>query len=350
MKKYRVAIHVDDGKIHSGHWSSEWARCCELYGIKFEFVNCYKLESIRDLNVYDAIFWHFTHYSKRDMIFARSILNSAKALGLKVFPDTADAWHFDDKVAQDYYLHSLGISAPDSLVLFSYESVLKWLEGGPDLPVVAKLRCGSGSQNVKLLESKKAVLKYADKMFKKGGFSTVPSIAFKTKSNVLSLKSFSDVLARTKRIPDFANTLKKSKSLDKESDYFYIQSLIVNTGFDLKIVVVGNKLSFIGRRSRGSDFRASGGGDLFYNKELVTRQVIDLCFSASDKIGASCMGYDVVIDKDSGIPYIIEMSYGFSHVALLGAGGYWNREHYWVNEPLNAPEEILKNTVKIIDV
>lgn len=349
MKNYRVAIHVDEGKTHSGHWSSEWAKCCKLYGIEFEFVNCYKLKSIHDLNAYDAIFWHFSHYSNRDMLFARSILTSAKALGLNVFPDMADTWHFDDKVAQDYYFHSLDISAPDSLVLYSYESVLKWLKNKPNLPVVAKLRCGSGSQNVKLLKSKKEVLKYADTMFNKDGFSTVPSIIFKTKSNALSVKSFSDILARAKRIPDFVNTLRKSKSLDKESGYLYIQSLIVNTGFDLKVVVVGDKLSFIGRRSRGSDFRASGGGDLFYDKELVTSQVIDLCFSASDKIDSSCMGYDVVIDKDFGKPYIIEMSYGFSHDALLGAGGYWDREYNWVSEPLNAPEEILKNIIKIID-
>lgn len=349
MSKYRIAIHVDDKKIHSSNWSLEWAKNCKDHDIDYDFINCYTLDSIKDLEIYDGVFWHFSHYSKCDMLFARSILASAKALGLKVFPDTADTWHFDDKVAQDYYFHSLDVSAPDSLVLYSYESVLKWLKNKPDLPVVAKLRCGSGSQNVKLLKSKKAVLKYADTMFKKDGFSTVPSIVFKAKSNSLSVKSFSDVLARTKKIPDFINTLRKSKSLDKESGYFYIQSLIVNTGFDLKVVVIGDKLSFIGRRSRGSDFRASGGGDLFYDKELVTSQVIDLCFSASDKIGTSCMGYDVVVDKESGTPYIIEMSYGFSHIALLGAGGYWDREHNWIHEPLNAPEETLKNVIKVID-
>lgn len=345
MSKYRIAIHVDDGKVHSSNWSSEWAENCKNHGIDYSFINCYTLGSIKDLEIYDAVFWHFSHYSKRDMIFARSILASAKALGLRVFPDAEDSWHFDDKIAQDYLFHSLDINAPNSLVLFDYGSVVKWLKSNPALPVVAKLRCGSGSQNVKLLNSQKDVLKYADQMFNKNGFSTGPSILFKTKSNALAAKSIADVLGRAKKIPDFLHTLKKSKSLDREKGYLYIQSLIVNTGFDLKVVVIGDKISFIGRKSRGNDFRASGGGDLFYDKKLVTPQVIDLCFNASDKMRTNCMGYDVVIDKDSGIPYIIEMSYGFSYTALLGANGYWDRKHNWIEQPLNAPEEILLNVL-----
>lgn len=345
MKRFKVAIHIDEGKSHSSSWSSEWAKICDIKGIKFDFINCYNLESIFILKNYDALFWHFSHYSKQDMVFARSILASAKALGLKVFPDANDTWHFDDKVAQDYFLKSLYVSIPESFTFFSHEDVIKWLSKNPHLPVVAKLRCGSGSQNVQLLNSKKQVLIYSKKMFKKNGYSIVPSAMFKTKSNVLSVKSFSDIVKRAKRIPDFINTLNKSKSLDREKNYFYIQSLVLNAGFDLKIVVVGGKLSFVGRKSRGSDFRASGGGELFYDRNLVTPKVIDLCFETSDKIGSVCMGYDVVIDKESGKPYIIEMSYGFSHTALLSAGGYWNRSYEWIDIPLNAPEEALINTL-----
>lgn len=340
---YRVAIHVDDGKVHSSSWSSAWVRFCESNDIPFERVNCYALESILDLDGYDILLWHFSHYSKRDMTFARSILTSAKTLGLQVFPDIEDSWHFDDKIAQDYFFHAANVSVPGSRIFFSYDDVLKWVDGDAGLPVVAKLRCGSGSQNVKLLNSREEVLAYAKKMFKGNGFSTVPSVAFKTKSNVLSVKSVSDFWLRAKKIPDFINTLIKSRSLERERGYFYIQSLIENDGFDLKIVVVGDKLSFIGRRSRGSDFRASGGGDLFYDKNLITSEIINLCFEATDKIGASCMGYDVVVDSATGVPYIIEMSYGFSFNALLEAGGFWDREHNWIDKPLNAPKEVLEN-------
>lgn len=348
MRKFRVAIHMDEGKVHSTNWALEWARSCERNGIEFDYIDCYSMTSIRDLESYDALFWHFSHYSKRDMMFARSILRSVKALGLKVFPDTEDMWHFDDKVAQDYFLKSLNINVPESRVFFTSNSVKEWLDENPVLPVVAKLRCGSGSQNVRLLDSKAEVLKYADTMFQKNGFSTIPSVAFKTKSNILSVKSVADIVARAKKIPDFINTLAKSRSLDREQGYLYVQSLVANDGFDLKVVVVGNKLSFIGRRSRGDDFRASGGGDLFYDKDLITPEVIDLCFNASDSIGSSCMGFDVVVDQSSGKPYIIEMSYGFSYAALLDNGGYWDRQHNWINESLNAPEDVLMTVLSRI--
>ena len=71
----------------------------------------------------------------------------------------------------------------------------------------------------------------------------------------------------------------------KEKGYVYFQEFIPNDGFDLKIVVIGDKLSFIGRKIRKDDFRASGGGDLFYDKNLVTQNVISSAFSTNDKLG-----------------------------------------------------------------
>ena len=58
------------------------------------------------------------------------------------------------------------------------------------------------------------------------------------------------------------------------------------------------------------------------------------------------MGYDYVIDNKNGEAKIIEISYGFSHIALLQSGGYFDRNGKWFDEPLNAPEEILKNLLK----
>ena len=339
--KCKVAIHVDNGREHSSSWAPVWIEFCENNKIPFKVVNCYSFDSIRELKDCNVLLWHFSHYSKQDMHFARSILTSAKSLGLRVFPDVADFWHFDDKVAQDYFFDASDIESPESAIFFSYNDVLTWICSDPLLPVVAKLRCGSGSQNVMLLSTRDEVLLYAKKMFKRSGFSTTPSLVFKAKSNLLSVKSFSDFYTRIKKVPDFFNTLKKSRSLPRESGYFYIQNFIRNDGYDLKVIVVGEKLSFIARRSRGRDFRASGGGDLFFEKSLVTPRVIDLCFEASDKLGSCCMGYDVVVEKNTGRPYIIEMSYGFSHSALLSAGGYWRRDHVWIEGSLNAPVEVL---------
>ena len=36
------------------------------------------------------------------------------------------------------------------------------------------------------------------------------------------------------------------------------------------------------------------------------------------------------------------MSYGFSHTAVLGMGGYFDKNGVWYDKPLNVPEEIIK--------
>jgi hypothetical protein len=178
------------------------------------------------------------------------------------------------------------------------------------------------------------------------GISSSPSLFYKAQSNIKTSKSIDTFIKRAKRIPEFLMTLAQSKHFPNEKGYVYLQKFIPNDGYDLKIVTVGNKLSFIGRNIRDGDFRASGGGDLFFDKSRVTKDIIDSAFKTSDLLGFKCMGYDYVVDNKTGKGIIIEISYGFSHKALLQAGGYFDREGNWINEPLNAPKELLENLLK----
>lgn len=339
----KVAIHCDGGRHHSGSWVLPWVAYCDRHKIDYDLVDCYSPDFIESLPSYSVLLWHFSHYSKKDMTFARSILRASYELGVSTFPGVNDSWHFDDKVAQDYYLKAIGASIPRSIVFYELGDVARWLERGASLPVVAKLKGGSGAHNVRLLSCSEEVTSYANRMLKGEGISSSPSISFKTISSMRSMKSFSDFWGRFKRIPDFLMTLRKASSLDREHGYVYLQEFIPNDGYDLKVVVVGDKLSYICRRSRADDFRASGGGDVFYDRGLVTPEVIQLCFDTSEKIGSRCMGFDVVVDCVSNEPFIIEMSYGFSHLALLDADGWWSRDGTWHQGSLNAPDEILSS-------
>lgn len=58
------------------------------------------------------------------------------------------------------------------------------------------------------------------------------------------------------------------------------------------------------------------------------------------------MGYDYVVNNNTGEGIIIEISYGFSHEALLLAGGYFDRQANWHEAPLNAPIEVIQNILK----
>lgn len=339
----KIAIHQNlEIFNHSTTWDKAWIEYCEKNNIEYDVVNCFDTEILETLKGYDGLLWHFSNYSLQEMNFARSILNSAKNMGLKVFPDFNTSWHFDDKVAEMFCLQSVNAPIPKSWVFYTLDSSKKWLTSDCEYPIVAKLRCGSGSSNVKLLNNKVEAIKYVKKMFG-NGFKASPSILYKTKSNIKSSKDWETIVKRFKRIPDFIETLKNANQFPHEKGYAYFQELVPNDGYDLKIVVVGDKLSFIVRDVRKGDFRASGGGSLYFDKSLVTKDIIQSAFEISDKLGFQCMGFDYVVDNELQIGKIVEISYGFSHTALLGAEGYWDREGEWYDKPLNAPEEVLIN-------
>ena len=326
---------------HSTLWTNSWIEYCQNNNISYEVVDCYQPDIIEKLKHFDCILWHIGNYVLQDMLVGRSILNAAENMGLKIFPNSKTAWHFDAKVAETYLLQSADCPIPKSWMFYLLEDCLVWLETKAKYPLISKLRCGSGSNNVKLLRNKREARKYAKDMFNKG-YKTYPSILFKSKSQLLSSKSWATIISRIKRIPEFIRTLSRAKMFPRERGYAFFQEFIPNDGFDLKIVVIGDKLSFIGRRIREGDFRASGGGDLFFDKSMVTKNIITSAFSASDKFGFQCMGYDYVVDKVTGNGIIIEISYGFSHTALLRAGGYFDRLGVWHDEPLDAPSEVIK--------
>jgi glutathione synthase/RimK-type ligase-like ATP-grasp enzyme len=341
----RIAIHKHDKTyVHSTGWTEPWIAYCENHNLKYEVVNCYDANIIEKLKNFDYLLWHFSNIKLQDMLFARSILYSAKKMGLKVFPDFNTAWHFDDKISETYLLKSVDAPQPKSWVFYSRDECMSWLKIEAHYPLVAKLRSGSGSYNVKLLDSQAQATRYAKKMFKKG-YRNVPNILFKVKTNVRSVTDRTAFISKFKRIPEFMRTLSHAKLLPRERGYVYLQEFVPNDGYDIKIVVVGNKLSYFGRKARYNDYRASGGGLLFYDKSVVTPDIIKTAYEISGKLGFQCMGYDYVIDTRTKECKIVEVSFGFAHNFVLQAGGYWDRSGIWHEEPLNAPEEVISNLI-----
>lgn len=342
----KVLIHQKPGPIHSTSWNMPWAEYLKANQIDFDFVNLLGVNAIETLKNYDCLLWHFGNYVYQDMLEARSILYSAKKMGLKVFPDYNDAWHFDDKVAEMYALQSVGAPIPQSWVYYDIDTLKHAIDSNElQFPIVAKLRTGSGSHNVKMIKSKSQLLKYARRMFGRG-YNPAPSLLYKTSSNVRSSHDKATFMSKLKRAPEFLRTLKGARQFPHEKGYVYLQEFIPNDGYDMKIVVVGDKLSGLYRPIRSHDFRASGGGEVLYDKKLFSENIIKSAFAAADAIGFQCVGFDYVVDKRTGKGVIVEMSYGFSHTAVMGMNGWFDRDCQWHDGALNAPEELLRNMVE----
>jgi len=343
-----IAIHQNKKMFdHSTSWVSPWISYCESNKLPFEIVDCYSTNIIDKLNDFGYLLWHFDNFCFTDMFVAPIILYTAKKYGLKIFPDFNEMWHFDDKIAEMYYLKSVNAPIPQSCFFYSLDEVKSWIDKIDTYPIVAKLRKGSGAHNVVLIKTSSQIISYSKKMFKKG-ISPKPNIFNKAKSNYSSSKNdWSLMKTRIKRIPEFYRTYKNASLFPNEKGYVFFQEFIPNDGYDLKIVVIGDKLGFCARHIRKNDFRASGSGDIFYDRSLVTKDIIESAFSAYEKLELQCMGFDYVVDKRSGKGKIVEMSYGFSHVAILNSKGYFNRKGEWFDELLNVPEEIINNMLEL---
>lgn len=341
----KIAIHFKpEVYYHTNKWNGEWLSYCRQNGIEHEIVDLFAPGALEELRRFDAVLWHLSNYSLQEMLFARSLLRAAKQMGLAVFPDDATSWHFDDKVAQMFLLQSVDAPIPTSWFFATRAEALEWIRSECQFPVVAKLKSGSGASNVKLLEDSSEASKYVRRLFL-FGYSPSPNVVFKTVSNVQSARSMKTVVARARRAPEFFRTKRRARQFPREKGYAYFQDFVPNEGFDLKVTVMGDKLGFFARHSRRGDFRASGGGNPYYDRSLVSSNIIESAFRTSDELGFQCMGYDYVVDERDGQGRIVEMSYGFSHTMLLASEGYWDRAGQWHDEPLNAPQEVIRNLI-----
>jgi len=76
------------------------------------------------------------------------------------------------------------------------------------------------------------------------------------------------------------------------------------------------------------DFRASGNGEFYYDKEVFDERCVQLAFKVNKKINSQCIAYDFVFDENNN-PLIVEISYGFIPAVYRDCPGYWAEQLNW---------------------
>lgn len=97
--------------------------------------------------------------------------------------------------------------------------------------------------------------------------------------------------------------------------------------------------------TRPNDFRASEGGVIKFEKELIDERCIKIAFETSQKMTAVCVAYDFVFDAGRN-PLIVEINYGFAHEPYLYCPGYWIKNLIWHEGKFNQGEWILEEYLK----
>jgi hypothetical protein len=313
--------------IHKGSlgFTQRWIDYCIANSIPFKIVDCYKNDIIRQLDNCSGLLWQYYQGSYRDFLMAKSLMNALEHVGIKVFPDFRTAWHFDDKVAQKYLLEALGAPLAPTWVFYDEVEAITWAKN-ENFPKVLKLRSGAGSQNVKLVQSYQQARQYIHKAFHRGLplYDSLGSLKERWRKYRLGKSNLQDILegfARLVAPPKFA------RMRGREKGYIYFQEFIVDNASDVRVVVIGDKAFAITRMVRKGDFRASGSGNILYDKGLIDVSLIDLSFQLTEMLKSQCVAFDYVYDK--GRPLVVEISYGFSPAGYDPCPGYWDKNLKW---------------------
>lgn len=334
----KIAIHH-----RSKSFSDRWTEYCVKNNIPYEIINGYSSDIIKQVKTFDIFMWHPHHLNFKDVLASRNILNSLEHAGIKVFPDWRTAWHFDDKVAQKYLLEAIGAPLVPSYVFYDKKTALAWVEQ-TDFPKVWKLKGGAGSQNVQLIHSKKEARKYVRKAFGKG-FSQFNRWGY-LKERVRKVRDGQDnIMGILKGLGRLFIPTEFSKMHGREKGYIYFQEFIPNNDFDIRIIVIGNRAFGLKRMVRKNDFRASGSGQIVYDRNQIDERCVQIAFDVNNKIQAQSIAFDFVFDQTNQ-PLIVEISYGYTVKVYDNCEGFWNDKLEWFKEQFNPQEWMVKELLK----
>ena len=317
----KIAIHN-----HSGGFSDRWIEYCKQKGIDYKIVNAYDSDIVEQVKDCDAFMWHHNHADYRDVLFAKQLIYSLETKGVRCFPDYHTTWHFDDKVGQKYLLEAIGAPLVPSYVFYSKKEALDWISK-TTFPKVFKLRGGAGAANVMLAHTAHEARKLVRKAFGIG-FAQFDRAGYlkecyrKWREGKDSFVGVLKGIGRFFIITDFA------KMHGREKGYTYFQEFIPNNNYDIRVCVVGNRAFALKRLTRKGDFRASGSGNIIYDKSQIDENCVKIAFKVNEMLKTQSIAYDFVFDKNH-LPLIVEISFGYAVKAYDFCEGYWTKDMVW---------------------
>ncbi len=274
-----MKIAICDSK---GSFTSRWIEYCENHDVDYKIVNPYDTDIIKQVEDCDAFMWHHSQANYKDKLFAKELIYSMELMGKRCFPNYNTTWHFDDKVAQKYLLEAIGAPLVPSYVFYTKMEAKAWINNAM-FPKVFKLRGGAGAANVVLVKNKRMATRLVRQAFGKG-FSNVVflgDVKERIRKWRLGKTTFLNVIKGFCRL--FVRTDFR-KLYHKEKGYVYFQDFIPNNTYDIRVCVVGEKAFAIKRMVRANDFRASGSGQILYDKRELDESCVKIAFEISKKI------------------------------------------------------------------
>lgn len=314
-----ITIAIDKSNLG---FHKRWKYWLKERGANVLEVDLNSQDTLKLLRTSNGLMWHHWQTNTKHLIKAKRVLFALEHSSFPVFPNFKSNWHFDDKIGQMYLLEALDLPLVPSWHFVKRVEAEKWMTK-QDFPIIFKLARGAGSANVVLVSNHREGRRMISQSFSKGlpvfdGLSVL-----KERYNRFK-KGKENFVGLLKGCYHLVKPPLYSRYLGRSLGEVYFQEYIPNEGFDIRIIVVGDKAFAIKRLVREKDFRASGSGLIQYKKNNFKEDWIHSAFQWADKLNSQVVAFDIVVHKDTEQPYIVEISYGYAIDAYDDCTGYWN--------------------------
>ena len=283
----KIAIHH-----RKGSFSDRWISYCEENNIDYKLVNAYDSDIVTQVADCNFFMWHFHQSDYRDTQFAKALILSLEAKGIRCFPNSHTCWYFDNKIWEKYLLEAIDAPLVPSYIFYTKEEAMKWVTT-TDFPKVFKLKGGASASNVQLAQTRRKAEKLINQCFGKG-FSQyrwkecLKEEWRKYKEGKVGLRNvLRPLYYALKPYPT-----EYSHYHQKEIGYAYFQDYIKDNDSDLRVVIIGDKAIGEKRYVRKDDFRASGSGKFEYVK--LREDVLQIAFSTAKRLHLQSVAFDFI--------------------------------------------------------
>jgi len=324
-----------------GSFSDRWLQCCADKQIPFKRINCLASDVISQCEGLDAVFWHWSQDSPSELLVARQIIAALEQKGIIVFPSTATCAHFDDKVAQKYLFEAIGAPLIPTWVFLDPSAAMKWIREAT-WPKVFKLRCGAGSNNVRLVRSRSEAEAVCLRAFERGFPATAGYLA-DMRTRLRKTKTSAQFWDKLRRAPrTMVNNFVLRRQMPRQRGYLYFQEFLPGNTYDTRITVIGDRAFGFMRANRPNDFRASGSGTIVYECGKIDNRCLEIAFRVADRIGTQSLAFDFLFGLQQE-PTIAEISYCYMAAAVHACEGHWDHQGAWHEGHVWPEEAILED-------
>ncbi len=264
VRKPSIAL-VRDYEFYP-RWT-KYIRFYENNGFDYEIVNLHKSDWIDRVKEFDIVMGVYSSELFHLEENRRKYYFLEKHMGKYCFPSQADLFLYEDKILEVFFAEKYNFPFAKTYISHDRDEAIALIET-LKYPIVSKINPTSGSVGVELVKDRKHCRKIVDQAFSIHGRKT-------------------------------------HKVYFRQKNYVYFQEFIPNDGYDIRVIVVGDRVFGYYRKTPRGDFRASG-MDLIEKRDLPM-DAMRIARNVNKQIGCPQLAVDMVHGLD-GNYQIIEYS------------------------------------------